>query len=130
MNKKERLQVLELDKLNMSQFLTASGKVFDIELRKSCIKEELENGAVFLIVKEKNKVIGYVEYHEKENQKLTIKSIQIHPSKMNGFTLRKLIQIIYPKFKNSFEKHTIISAVHATNKPSIALHEKTWVLYH
>jgi len=52
------------------------------------------------------------------------KKIKVNASKMNGFTLRKLIQIIYPKFKKSLEKHTIISAAHTTNKPSIALHEK------
>jgi L-amino acid N-acyltransferase YncA len=124
MTKKEISQIIEIDQLNMSKLYSHSGKDFDVELRKTGIKNEIDKGAVFYFTKENENIIGYVEYIEREKKKVTIKSVQIHPSKRNGFTLRKLIEGIYPKFKCSFKEHQIISAAHRINKKSISLHKK------
>jgi L-amino acid N-acyltransferase YncA len=124
MTEQEILQIIEIDQLNMSKFFSDSGKVFDVELRKTGIEKEVDKGAVFLLVKENQRVIGYVEYLERKKKKVTIKSVQIHPSKSNGFTLRKFIKGIYPKFKGSYEEHQIISAAHRNNRKSISLHER------
>ncbi|MCP4178890.1 MAG: hypothetical protein GY756_14095 [bacterium] len=124
MTEKELSQITEIDKINMSKFLLTSDKPFDIKLRKNGIEEEIKKGAVFILAYEVDKIIAYVEYMERDNKSLTIKSIQINPSKMNGFTLKKLIAEIYPKFKNTFEDYRIISATHTINRPSIVLHKK------
>jgi L-amino acid N-acyltransferase YncA len=124
MTKEEISQISEIDHLNMSEFFMNSGKHFDVELRKSGITNEVDNGAVFYLVKESKMVVGYIEYIEREEKILTIKSVQIHPSKWNGFTLRKLIEGIYPRFKSSFKDHQIISAAHRINKRTISLHKK------
>lgn len=124
MTKEEISQISEIDQLNMSRFFPNSGEYFDVELRKSGIIREVDKGAVFFLVKENKRVVGYIEYIEREKKKLTIKSVQIHPSKWNGFTLRKLVEGIYPYLKGSFEEHQIISAAHKINYKSISLHKK------
>jgi hypothetical protein len=124
MTKEEILQIVEIDQLNMSEFFSDSGKDFDVELRKSGIMKEVDKGAVFYLVKENERVVGYIEYIEREKKKVTIKSVQIHPSRRNGLTLLRLIEGIYPKFKDSFKDHEIISAAHSINKKSISMHKK------
>ncbi|MBT8339598.1 MAG: hypothetical protein KJP07_06255 [Desulfatitalea sp.] len=124
MTEQEILQIIQIDQLNMSKYFSDTGNNFDVELRKSGIKSELESGAVFILVKKNEQIVGYVEYLEKENKKLTIKSAQIHPIRYNPLTLRRFITGIYSRFKGSFEDYDIISAAHRTNRKSISLHKK------
>ena len=124
MNTEEILQVAKIDQQNMSKFFAKIGREFDIELRMSKIESEISEGAKFFLAKEKGKVIGYAEYIERENNRVTIKSIQVVPEKMNGFTLLKIIRGIYPDFKDLFANHTIISATHHDNVKSKTLHKR------
>jgi hypothetical protein len=62
MTKKEISQIIEIDQLNMSKLYSHSGKDFDVELRKTGIKNEIDKGAVFYFTKENENIIGYVEY--------------------------------------------------------------------
>ncbi len=124
MTNDEISQIVEIDRLNMSPFFSYSGRDFNAELRKSGIIKEVANGAVFFVVKENEKIIGYIELIEREDKRVTVKSVQIHPSKQNGVTLRRLIEGIYPKLKNIFAEHQVISATHRINQKSISLHRK------
>jgi hypothetical protein len=69
MTEEEILQIIEIDQLNMSKFFSDSGKFFDVELRKTGIEKEVDKGAVFLLVKENQRVIGYVEYLERKKRR-------------------------------------------------------------
>lgn len=124
MTEQEILQIIQIDQFNMSKFFSDTGKNFDVELRKSGIESELEKGAVFILVQEEEQIIGYIEYLERANKRVTIKSVQIHPSKKHKFVLRKFINGIYSHFKGSYEDYDIISAAHRINDKSILLHKK------
>ncbi len=102
MNPDEISQVAEIDRLNMSKFFGKMGREFEVERRKSKIESDISKGAKFFLVKEKGKVIGYAEYIERENNSVTIKSVQVLPEKMNGFTFLKLIKGIYPVRPRTF----------------------------
>lgn len=116
-------EIIELDKINMQPILEKFSIVFNPQLRKDGLENEINKGAKFVIVKRNNNLIAYFEYIIKDDNTCKIPSIQIHPQYQNGTTLYRLLVSIYDELKNNCPS-CIYSSVHKSNMASLNLHKK------
>ena len=116
-------EIAEIDRLNMTDFIEALGGKFDAERRREKVKEEIEKGAIFILVNSANHLVGYIEYWIEENRILKVASIQVIPKFRNGTVLRKLLSQAYCKIEKD-PPLEVITSVHINNKLSKKLNHK------
>ena len=115
--------IVLLDEVNMGPIIEASGGVFLHELRKKKLEEEIADGSTIITEYDSGNLAGYVQYNEKKSGAYYVSSIQVHPRKRDGVTLRKLLKKSASDLIVKCCK-TIESSVHKNNEQSIRLHER------
>ena len=116
-------EIVEIDRLNMADFIEASGGKFDPERRRRTVKKEIEKGAIFILVNRANKLADYVEYWMERDETLNVASIQISSRFRNGSVLRELLSQAYDNLRKNPPSEAITS-VHLNNRLSQKLNNK------
>jgi hypothetical protein len=116
-------EIAEIDRLNMTDFIEALGGSFDPDRRREKVKEEIEKGAIFILVNSANHLVGYIEYWIEKNRTLNVASIQVIPKFRNGTVLRKLLSQAYYMIEKDPPSEAITS-VQINNRLSEKLNHK------
>ena len=116
-------QIVELDHLNMAAILEQVGVHFEPARRRKGLLEEINKGAVFIMVKREGRIIAYLEYLPECDGSIHIKSIQVHPNYQRRLVLRQLLAEAHSNF-NDIHPALVKTSVHRSNRASLALHRK------
>ena len=115
--------LVELDRLNMSAVIEASGGHFDRDFRRGKLLRELQEGAVVKVLRRERKVVAYLEYRPEMDGSWRVLSIQIHPDHRGGGLLRSLLGLAAEAIRGG-EPRRVATSAHVGNAPSISLHER------
>lgn len=116
-------EIVELDKLNMSEVIKASGGEYSEDMRRNALRKELESGSQLLTSYTDGVLTGYLQFTVDKDGGCYIISLQVHPVYRNGSVLRSLLK----RFKREMPMQGIKelkSSVHTNNKVSVSLHER------
>lgn len=121
MKRKEKHQVMELDRMNMQPILDEYDLIFSPSERLALIEEEMSEGATFIVVKEEDDVVAYVEYFRYSDH-LYVPNIQIRSDCLSTSTYLQLFSSVVHVCEHE-NIHSIKSKVHTKNEEVLSLYQ-------
>lgn len=119
------LDILDLEKLNMTSILNEHGKTFDeSEIMMNIAKYNSGLYNLFCYYSEKDILLGYFRYNFDEEKNIIVRSIQLHPKAKNPNALKLLLYIAYRHLKLINNEIKIYAWVNIRNDKSFKLLEK------
>ena len=115
--------IVELDRINMSDIIEKSGGTYSPEKRSNALKQETRDGSKVITKYIGPKLAGYLQYSVDEFGSCYVVSLQVHPDHRNGSVLIWLIR----NFKSCIPAQHIKelrSSVHINNTVSVSLHKR------
>ncbi|MCL9782796.1 GNAT family N-acetyltransferase [Vibrio sp. S4M6] len=115
--------LVELDRLNMSEIIAESGSAFCPTRRKGAIQREIESGSKFIYQYKNDELAGYIQYTNTVDNHIYVPSLQIHASHRSGRVLKCLL-VDFALEVRKLNVQRLTSKVHINNKPSVKLHKR------
>ncbi|MDX1490233.1 MAG: GNAT family N-acetyltransferase [Pseudohongiellaceae bacterium] len=116
-------EIVELDRINMSEVIKTSGGEYSEDMRRSALKRELASGSQLLTYYRNGLLAGYLQYTTDNIGACYVISLQVHPEHRNGVVLRSLLKNFRGEIRIQNIKE-LKSSVHTNNKESVSLHER------